>query len=162
MVELQPTTYNLQPNMIYIASDHAGFELKKQIIDYLKSKSLQVEDCGPFKYDADDDYPDFIYPCAEKVSSNSENRGIILGMSGQGEAIVANKVKGVRAVVYNCNNLEIVKLSRLHNNANVLSLGAKFIGIDELKSAIDLWLATEFEGGRHQRRIDKIDMIEQE
>ncbi|MCL5666819.1 MAG: RpiB/LacA/LacB family sugar-phosphate isomerase [Patescibacteria group bacterium] len=148
--------------MIYIATDHAGFELKNQIAEYLKSKGLEVEDCGPFSYDKDDDYPDLIYPCAAKVAGGGpEAKGIILGMSGQGEAIVANKAKGIRAVVYNCENLEIIKLSRQHNDANVLSLGAKFVSMGHLKTAIDLWLATPFEGGRHQRRIGKIAKIEQ-
>jgi ribose 5-phosphate isomerase B len=147
--------------MIFIASDHAGFELKNQIVEYLKSLGQEVEDCGPFELNKDDDYPDFIYPCAQKVASHPENRGIILGMSGQGEAIAANKVKGIRAAVYNCDNPEIVKLSRQHNDANVLSIGAKFLNLNDIKVAIDLWLQTPFEGGRHQRRIDKIAKIEQ-
>jgi len=149
--------------MIYIVTDHAGFELKNQIVEYLKAKGSAVEDCGPFAYDKEDDYPDLIYPCAMKVACGGpEDRGIILGMSGQGEAIVANKARGIRAVVYNCENLEIIRLSRQHNDANVLSLGAKFLSMDHLKEAIDLWLATPFEGGRHQRRIDKITKIESE
>lgn len=147
--------------MIYIASDHAGLELKQQIIDYLKSKSLAVEDCGPFNFDPDDDYPDFIYPCAQKVAASPDNRGVILGGSGQGEAIVANKVKGIRAAVYNAPNLKIAELSRQHNDANVLSLGARFLSWDEVKAALDLWLSAPFEGGRHQRRIEKIGKIEQ-
>ncbi|MFA6106288.1 MAG: RpiB/LacA/LacB family sugar-phosphate isomerase [Patescibacteria group bacterium] len=142
---------------IYIASDHAGFELKNQITDYLKSKDYKVEDCGPHSYDKNDDYPDFIIPCATKVSAgNPEDKGIILGMSGQGEAIAANKIKGVRAALYYGYNLEIIKLSRQHNNANVLSIGAKFISFNQVKEAIDLWLTTKFEGGRHERRIKKI------
>jgi len=147
--------------MIYIASDHGGFELKNKIIDYLKSKDYQVEDCGPKELDKEDDYPDFIYPCAVQVGKGAvEDRGIVLGRSGQGEAIVANKAKGVRAALYYGGNLKIVKLSRQHNNSNVLSLGADFITFEQVTEAIDLWLATEFEGGRHQRRIDKISKLE--
>jgi ribose 5-phosphate isomerase B len=146
--------------MIYIASDHAGFDLKKQIIDHLKGTGQEVEDCGPTVFDPEDDYPDFIHPCAVKVSQNPGSMGIILGMSGNGEAIVANKVKGIRAAHYYGGHEEIIKLSREHNNANVLSLGAKFLSIEDVKRAIDLWIETGFEGGRHQRRIDKINKIE--
>lgn len=150
----------LNAKMIYIASDHAGFELKNQLIEYLNSKSLEVEDCGPMVFDKEDDYSDFIYPCAVKVASAGGNRGIIIGGSGQGEAILANKVKGIRATLYYGGNLEIVKLSRQHNDSNVLSLGARFISVNEAKEAMDLWLSTEFEGGRHERRIDKVNKIE--
>lgn len=150
--------------MIYIASDHAGFELKNQLIDFLRSKGLEVEDCGPSSYNKDDDYPDFIYPCAvrvgEAIGLHPDIRGIVIGFSGQGEAIVANKVKGIRTTVYYGGNLEIIKLGRQHNNANVLSLGAGFLSVDAAKAAVDLWLATEFEGGRHQHRIDKISKLE--
>ncbi|MEK7618055.1 MAG: RpiB/LacA/LacB family sugar-phosphate isomerase [Patescibacteria group bacterium] len=146
--------------MIFIASDHAGFELKNQLIDYLKSKGLEVEDCGATVFNQDDDYPDFIYPCAQKVAAGSSNRGIVIGYSGQGEALVANKVKGIRAAVYYGGNLEIVKLSRQHNDSNVLSLGARFLSEDEAKQAVDLWLETKFEGDRHKRRIEKITKIE--
>ncbi len=147
--------------MIYIASDHAGFELKNTIFNYLRESGREIEDCGPFKYDKDDDYPDFIYPCAQKVAEDVDNnRGIIIGWSGNGEAIVANKVKGIRAAVYYGGNPEIVRLSRDHNNANVLSLGAGFISVDEIKQSIDVWLKTAFGGGRHQRRIEKIKNLE--
>jgi ribose 5-phosphate isomerase B len=158
---LKPINYNLQTKMIFIASDHAGFELKNKIVEYLKLKNLQVEDCGPFSFNKDDDYPDFIYPCAVKVGQGDENdRGIVLGMSGQGEAISANKAKGVRAALYYGYNLEIIKLSRQHNNSNILSIGAKFITFEQVKEAMDLWLDTPFEGGRHKRRIEKISKIE--
>ncbi len=146
--------------MIYIASDHAGYELKKQIIEHLKNQDMEVEDCGPLEFNAEDDYPDFIYPCAVKVSKNPGSMGIILGMSGNGEAIVANKIKGIRAAVYYGGHEEIVKLSRQHNNANILSLGAKFLELKDVKRAIDLFIETGFEGGRHQRRLDKINEIE--
>lgn len=146
--------------MIYIASDHAGFEIKKKIIAHLKDSDMEVEDCGPFELDPQDDYPDFCYPCAVKVGQNPGSMGIVLGMSGNGEAIVANKAKGVRAALYYGGHEEIVKLARQHNNANVLSIGAKFISQDEVERAIDLFIETGFEGGRHQRRIDKISKLE--
>ena len=148
--------------MIYLASDHAGFELKKEIINHLKAQDQEVEDCGPYSFDPEDDYPDFCYPCAVKVAQNPGSLGIILGMSGNGEAIVANKVKGVRCAHYYGGHEEIISLSRQHNNANILSLGAKFLSIDEVKRAIDLWIETGFDAGRHQRRIDKIAKLESE
>ena len=147
--------------MIYIASDHAGFEIKKQIIEHLKSTGQQVEDCGPFSFDADDDYPDFCYPCAVKVGQNPGSMGIVLGMSGNGEAIVANKAKGVRAAHYYGGHEDIVKLGRQHNNANVLALGAKFLTKEQVERAVDLFIETGFEGGRHERRVEKISKIEE-
>jgi len=144
--------------MIYLASDHAGFELKKQIGEFLKEMNLDFEDVGPHTYDAQDDYPDFIIPAAEKVAEKPlENKGIVLGGSGQGEALAANKVKGVRAALYYGGSTDIITLSRVHNNANVLSLGARFLTMDEIKEVIKLWLATDFtEEERHARRLDKI------
>jgi ribose 5-phosphate isomerase B len=117
-----------------------------------------VTDHGAHEYDALDDYPDFIFPCAHAVADDTESRGIILGGSGQGEAMAANRVKGVRAAVYYNGPDEIVKLSREHNNANVLSLGARFMDEDKILTVIKLWLAEPFAGGRHQRRIDKLDL----
>jgi ribose 5-phosphate isomerase B len=146
--------------MIYIASDHAGLELKQKIIAHLKDTDQQVEDCGPFKVDPEDDYPDFVFPCALKVSQNPGSMGIIIGMSGQGEAIVANKVKGIRAALYYGGHEDLIKLSRQHNNANVLSLGASFIAPEQAERAVDLFVETGFDGGRHQRRIDKISKLE--
>lgn len=144
--------------MIYIASDHAGFELKNQLIEYLQSKGLEAEDCGPYVYDQGDDYPDFILPCVQKVAAGlKQHKGIVIGFSGQGEAMVANKVKGIRAAVYYGGNKEIASLARKHNDANVLSLGAGFLSLDSAKEALDIWLTAGFEGGRHQRRIDKIE-----
>ncbi len=150
-----------KPNMIYIASDHAGYELKNQLLDYLKSQNVDAKDLGPFSFNKEDDYPDLIFPCAKKVAEDRSHKGIILGSSGQGEAIVANKAKGVRAVVYYGGDLEIIKRSRTHNNSNILSLGARYLTMKQAASAVDLWLATEFEGGRHERRIEKINKIEQ-
>ncbi len=146
--------------MIYLASDHAGFELKNKIIEHLKDIGMEFEDCGPHQFDPEDDYSDFVYPCAVKVAQNPGSMGIILGMSGNGEAIIANKVKGIRAAHYYGGHEEIIKLSRQHNNANILSFGAKFMNADEVSRAIDLWIETGFDGRRHQRRIDKISAIE--
>jgi len=142
---------------IHLATDHAGLELKNAIKDYLIGKGHEVTDHGAHEYDAQDDYPDFIFPCARAVAANPENRGIILGGSGQGEAMAANRIKGVRAAVYYGEEREIARLSREHNNANVLSLGARFISEQEIYDIIETWLDEPFEGGRHQRRIDKLD-----
>ena len=142
---------------IHIATDHAGLDLKNIIRDYLISKGYEVTDHGAHEYDALDDYPDYIFPCAKAVASDLESRGIILGGSGQGEAMAANRVKGVRAAVFYNGPVEIVKLSREHNNANILSLGARFMTEDEIYGVIEMWLDESFGGGRHQRRIDKLD-----
>ena len=142
---------------IHLATDHAGLELKNAIKDYLKGKGHEVTDHGAHEYDAQDDYPDFIFPCARAVAADPESRGIILGGSGQGEAMAANRIKGGRAAVYYGSEWEIARLSREHNNANVLSLGARFISEQEIYDIIETWLDEPFEGGRHQRRIDKLD-----
>ena len=142
---------------IHIATDHAGLDLKNIIRDYLISKGHEITDHGAHEYDALDDYPDYIFPCAKAVASDLESRGIILGGSGQGEAMAANRVKGVRAAVFYNGPVEIVKLSREHNNANILSLGARFMTEDEIYAVIQMWLDEPFGGGRHQRRIDKLD-----
>lgn len=146
--------------IVYLGSDHAGFELKNKIKKLLDELGLKYEDLGPNKYDTDDDYPDFIIPVAQKVAENSGSRGIVFGGSGQGEAIAANKIKGIRAALYYGGPLDIVKLSRTHNDSNILSLGARFVNENEAIQAVKLWLETEFEGGRHQRRIEKIKNVE--
>lgn len=146
--------------MIYISSDHAGFELKAKLIEHLKKQDMEVEDCGVHKVDPQDDYPDFIYPCAVLVSKNPGSIGIVIGASGQGEAIVANKAQGVRAIVYYGGHEDIVSLGRQHNNANVLSLAARFLNAEQAQRAADLFIETKFEGGRHQRRIEKIAKLE--
>jgi ribose 5-phosphate isomerase B len=119
---------------------------------------LEVEDEGAFTLDPDDDYTDYVKIVAKLVQSEPDSRGIVLGGSGQGEAIVANRHQGVRATVYYGGSQEIIRLSREHNDANVLSLGARFVKFDEATRAIDLWLATPFSGDtRHVRRISEID-----
>ena len=143
---------------IHLATDHAGLELKNSIKDYLSNQGNEVTDLGAYEYDALDDYPDFIFPCARAVASDPLSRGIILGGSGQGEAMAANRVKGVRAAVFYNGPINIIKLSREHNNANILSIGARFMSEDEIRSVLDVWLYEPFGGGRHQRRIDKLDL----
>mgnify|MGYP001468297488 FL=1 len=143
---------------IHLATDHAGLELKNTIKEFLLGKGYDVTDHGAHEYDALDDYPDFIFPCARAVAADSSSRGIILGGSGQGEAMAANRVKGVRAAVFYNGPEEIIKLSREHNNANILSLGARFMSEEEIYKIIELWLEEPFEGGRHERRIAKLDL----
>ncbi len=146
---------------IYLGADHAGFELKEKIKNYLKNKGIRFVDLGPEKYDKDDDYPDYIIPTANAVSKNKNSLGIILGGSGQGEAIIANKVKGIRAVVLYHYSQEIIKLSKEHNNANILSLGARFLTEDQAIESIKLWLSIKFSNEeRHKRRLKKISDFE--
>lgn len=143
---------------IFFASDHAGYELKQKLIDHLMHKGHEVEDMGPARLNPADDYPDYIGPCAHKVAQTHESMGIVVGMSGQGEAMAANRVRGVRACVYYGGPQEILKLSRQHNDANMLSLGARFVSAEEACKAAELWLGTHFEHDeRHQRRILKMD-----
>tara|TARA_B100001250_G_scaffold234613_1_gene201489 strand:+ start:473 stop:910 length:438 start_codon:yes stop_codon:yes gene_type:complete len=143
---------------IHLATDHAGLDLKNTIKEYLSDKGYDVTDHGAHEYDALDDYPDFIFPCAHAVSEDSNSRGIILGGSGQGEAMAANRIKGVRAAVFYGGTEEIIKLSREHNNANILSLGARFMSEEEIYNVLEIWLSGNFEGGRHKRRIEKLDL----
>ena len=143
---------------VHLATDHAGLELKNSIKDYLINKGNEVTDHGAYEYDALDDYPDFIFPCARAVASDPLSRGIILGGSGQGEAMAANRVKGVRAAVFYNGPIDIIKLSREHNNANILSIGARFMSEDEIRGVLDVWFNEPFGSGRHQRRIDKLDL----
>ncbi len=141
---------------IYFASDHAGFELKKLLIERVRALGHEVEDVGATEYNAEDDYPDFIAPCAQKVAAEDGSLGIVLGKSGQGEAMVANRVKGIRAAVYYGGNTELVRLTREHNNANVLSLGAGFLTPEEAGEVVDRFLSASFShDDRHVRRLAK-------
>lgn len=154
---------------ILVGSDHAGFGLKEKLISYLKELGYEVEDRGAFEYDETDDYPDFIIPLAREVSKHpNELKGIIFGGSGQGEAMAANKFSDVRAALYyghgQCvvkeEHESIIKLSREHNDANILSLGARFITEEEMKQVVKEWLDTPFVGNeRHQRRLAKMARI---
>jgi len=147
---------------IFLGADHAGFELKEEVKKYIQKLGYGVEDRGAFRLDAEDDYPDFISAAAKEVAKNLDNhKGIIFGGSGQGEAIVANKIKGIRAAVFNSDNLDIAKLSRLHNDANILSIGARFVSKETAFRAIKLWLETDFSNEtRHKRRLRKIEDLE--
>ncbi len=144
--------------MIYIGSDHAGYELKEKLKIFLKELGHQVSDKGAYKLDNQDDYPDFIVPVAEAVSHDENSFGIILGGSGQGEAMSANKIEGVRATEYYGGDPEIVKISRMHNDANILSLGARFVTEEEAREVVTLFLDTKFsKEKRHIRRINKMN-----
>lgn len=144
---------------IYLASDHAGFNLKEVLKKFLADLDYETKDFGAFEYNEKDDYPDFIREVAMAVANDPErSRGLVLGMSGQGEAMAANRFKNVRAAVYYGGASEIIKLSREHNNANILSLGARFLSEEEAKNAVKLWLETKFIGEeRHVRRLGKMD-----
>ncbi|MFM2357866.1 MAG: hypothetical protein RJA61_603 [Candidatus Parcubacteria bacterium] len=151
---------------VYIGSDHAGFDLKERLKPFIESLGYEIEDKGAFEYDPLDDYPDFIIPVAQEVARSPESsRGIVIGGSGQGEAIAANRIRGIRAVVFNGQTRahgrklpNEILLAREHNNANVLSLGARFLEDDEAKDAVRTWLETEFtQDERHIRRLKKVD-----
>jgi ribose 5-phosphate isomerase B len=146
---------------IYIASDHAGYEMKEKVLTYLKTAGYHVEDLGPKHFDPEDDYPDFVDLVAKKVGENeAENKGIILGGTGTGEAIAANRFRHVRAAVFYGGSLEIIRLAREHNDANVISLGARFLDAELAKQAVKLWLDTPLNPHpRHARRIRKIDSL---
>jgi ribose 5-phosphate isomerase B len=151
--------------VVHIGADHAGFELKEALVTYLKKLDYEVVDHGAHLYDEFDDYPDFVAPVGKAVSDRPNTvKGIVIGGSGQGEAMVANQFPNVRAVVFYGNkvfqNSDIIKLSRQHNDANVLSLGARFLTTGEAKGAVKEWLATPFSGGyQYIRRIKKTEKI---
>jgi ribose 5-phosphate isomerase B len=157
---------------IYIAADHAGFRLKEALKEQLSLHGYSVEDCGADNYDPEDDYPDFILPCVKKTASDPNSFGIVIGGSGQGEAMAANRVPGVRAAVFygpiaakealdreggfSENGYDAVRLSRRHNNANVLSIGARFVSALEATEAVNVFLSTPYtEDPRHVRRLSK-------
>lgn len=153
---------------IFIGGDHAGFELKGKLIEFLKSEGHDVTDFGAHELRSEDDYPDYVIPVARAVAADPISRGIIIGGSGQGEAICVNRFSGIRAVVFNgqydpTDGREVpdeIKLSREHNDANVLSLGARFLNFEEAREAVSEWLATPFSGDeRHIRRLEKIEEI---
>lgn len=146
-------------NRIYLASDHAGFEYKEALKPFLRDMGYSFEDLGPFEINETDDYPDFVSLVAKKISEGGpDDRGIILGGSGQGEAMVANRFPNARAAVYYGGNAGIAIKVREHNNSNVLSLGARFMTLEEAKDIVKTWLETEFlQEERHVRRIEKIE-----
>ncbi len=157
---------------IYFAADHAGFDLKNALVEHVRTLGYEVEDMGASTLDAADDYPDFITPCAERVAAERGTFGILIGGSGQGEAMAANRVAGVRAAVFygpmqvtaaldvegdhSEDGYDAVRLPRRHNNANVLSIGARFVSGDEADEAVRVFLETPFSGDeRHRRRLAK-------
>jgi ribose 5-phosphate isomerase B len=140
---------------IAIASDHAGFKMKTLLAGWLRERAHDVVDFGTSSEDPVD-YPAFIRPAAEAVARGDCERGIVLGGSGNGEAIVANRVRGVRCAV--CWNVEMARLARAHNDANVISLGERMISNDLALAIVTTWLETPFDGGRHARRIAAIDV----
>jgi ribose 5-phosphate isomerase B len=145
---------------IYLGADHAGFDLKEEIRRFLVEQGYDVADVGANRKTYDDDYPDYMRPVAEQVAGDKGSRGILFGGSGQGEAMVANRISGARAAVWYGKNDKIVALSREHNDANILSIGARFVSTEEAKRAVALWLETPFSyDPRHERRVDKIDIV---
>lgn len=154
---------------IFISSDHAGFGFKEKLIPFLQELGHEVEDKGTFEYNEEDDYPDFIIPVAREVSMHpNEVKGIVLGGSGQGEAMAANKFRNVRAMVYygqgECvvkdEHESIIKISRADNDSNILSLGARFITETEMQEVVKEWLNTPFKNTeKYKRRIAKMDRI---
>ncbi|MDD4909753.1 MAG: ribose 5-phosphate isomerase B [Candidatus Omnitrophica bacterium] len=142
---------------IVIGADHGGFKLKEELLRFLKKKGIEVSDFGTYSEESCD-YPEISYRVARAVSKKQYNRGILICKSGIGNSIVANKVRGVRAAL--AYNLKAAEFSRRHNDANVLVLGASFVTGDTAKKIVDAWLNTEFEGGRHSRRVRQISAIE--
>ena len=144
---------------IHIGSDHAGLELKAELVKHLTANGHEVTDHGPHEYDALDDYPDFCIPAAEAVAKDPTSLGIVLGGSGNGEQMAANKVKGIRAAL--AWSIETAKLSRDHNNANVIAVGGRMHGVSFVKEIIDTFIASPFSNDeRHIRRIKKISDFE--
>ncbi len=162
---------------VYLATDHAGLDIKNKMIDYLKELGYDAQDCGAFTYDKNDDYPDLISEAAKKVSENPESFGIVFGGSGQGEQIVANKFKNVRCALFyspalpaqaidingneSHDEYEMLRLTRAHNNSNMLSLGIRFLTEEQIKNAVKTFLESPFPGDeRHKRRVEKIKDLE--
>jgi ribose 5-phosphate isomerase B len=140
---------------ISLGSDHAGFALKEKVKALVESLGHEVKDCGTFSAEPPVDYPLFIRPAAEAVARGECERGIVFGGSGNGEAMAANKVRGVRCAL--CWNEEVARLSRQHNDANVLSLGERVILEETALAVVRVWLTTDFEGGRHGKRIEMLN-----
>jgi ribose 5-phosphate isomerase B len=161
---------------IALATDHSGFEQLKDLKEYIEELSHTCVDYGPASLNIADDYPDFIFKAAQAVSTGECEAGVILGSSGQGEAMAANRLKAVRCAVFygpavvgriidangrvSSSPYEIVKLSRQHNHANMLSLAARFVSLNDMKAVVKLWLETPYsEEPRHVRRVDKLDRL---
>lgn len=144
---------------VHIGGDHAAFELHQELLTFLEEEGHQVTDHGPFEYDALDDYPVFVIRAAQAVAADPGSRGLVLGGSGNGEQMAANKVAGIRAAL--CYNTELARLAREHNDAQILSMGGRMQSVAEAKEMVRTFLITEFIGEeRHQRRIDMVTAFE--
>ena len=141
-------------NSFVLASDHAGYDLKEQIKFYLENNNFKVKDLGPFNNDSVD-YPDYGKLLGGVIKNNNNTLGIAICGSGIGMSIALNRISGVRAAL--CHNIEVVKLARNHNDANVLVLGGRFINLDEAINIVDIFFKESFEGGRHKRRVNKLN-----
>jgi ribose 5-phosphate isomerase B len=137
-----------------VASDHAGFEYKQKVADYLRRLGHEVVDFGTFS-DQPVDYPDLVAPAARAVADGDCQRGVVFGGSGNGEAMAANRWRGVRCAL--AWSAESARLARAHNDANMLAIGQRMLSIEQVLAFVDIWLSTPFEGGRHLRRIEKLD-----
>ena len=138
----------------FIGTDHAGFAVKPFIIEYLEKKGIEVEDLGTYSSESVD-YPDFAHKVAEAVLANEGTKGILVCGSGIGMSLAANKHKGIRAAL--CHDAYTAEMARRHNDANILCFGERVIGVGVIESILEAWLSHEFEGGRHERRVKKID-----
>ena len=146
---------------VHIGGDHAAYELQRALVAWLGEQGHEVVDHGPLEYDALDDYPVFVLRAAEGVAADEGSLGIVLGGSGNGEQMAANKVAGVRAAL--CYNAELAQLARQHNNAQIISIGGRFSDEETAKEMVSAFLSTEFTGEeRHQRRIDMVEAYEQD
>ena len=154
-----PNTRKVSDRMIALGSDHGGYKLKEEIKRYLEEKEIEYTDCGTFNEESVD-YPDIAKTVALEIQDKECDKGILVCRSGIGMSIVANKFKGIRCA--KCNDEEEAKYSRMHNDANVLALGADYIDTSKAIRIVRMWIATEFEGGRHQDRIQIIEKIEKE
>ncbi|MFG2077843.1 ribose-5-phosphate isomerase [Nonomuraea maritima] len=144
---------------VYIGADHAGYELKNHLVTWLKDHGHEVIDCGPFVYDPEDDYPAFVLRAAEGVAGDPGSLGVVIGGSGNGEQIAANKVRGIRAAL--AWSEETARLGREHNNANVVGVGARMHSAEEATRFVEVFLSTPFSGGeRHSRRIAQLTSYE--
>lgn len=143
---------------VYLGSDHAGFEVKNHLVKWLTEKGHEVTDVGPVEFDAEDDYPPFCVETARRVVADEGSLGLVLGGSGNGEQIAANKVPGARAAL--AWNVDTAKLARQHNNALLAGIGARMHSLEEVERIVEAFVDTEFEGGRHQRRIDLLSDYE--
>ncbi|GAA1902874.1 ribose-5-phosphate isomerase [Streptomyces sodiiphilus] len=146
---------------VYLGSDHAGYELKNHLVEWLTQHGHEPVDCGPHIYDAQDDYPPFCLRAAARAAADPEALGVVIGGSGNGEAIAANKVEGVRCAL--AWSVETAKLGREHNDANVVSIGARMHSTDEATTLVEVFLATPYsKAERHQRRIDMLSAYERD